>query len=201
MGKGNRSRDGRDDAILTKTQKQKKQKRGHRPLPKWLVPTLVSVVAVLIVFAIVFVALVNNGVFKRNNVLVKSQEQNKFHLNQIAAQIMLWYSGWVQGQNAYYSTLTSSAEYSSNTEFSWCWAYASTSQSNLQEAITDSADWLEEMVALCDWGLKNDIPFTAEDEETAYSSFVSAFRSQAKNYYSYGYEVGFSDEEGTSKFP
>ncbi len=202
MGKGNRSRDGRDDSILTKTQKPKKQKRGHRPLPKWLVPTLVSIVAVVVVFAIVFAALVNNGVFKRNNVLVKSQQQSKFTVNQMAAQIMLWYSGWVQGQNAYYSTISTSTEYNQNTEFSWCWAYASTSQTNLKETIADSADWLEEMVALCDWGLKNNVPFTAEDEETAYETFVSAFRSQAKSYYKYANEVGFPNDAGeTEKFP
>ncbi len=202
MGKGNQSRDGRDDSILTKTQKQKKQKKGHAPLPKWLVPTLVSVVAVIIVFAIVFAALVNNGVFKRNNVLVKSQQQSKYNVNQMAAQIMLWYSGWVQGQNAYYGTLTSSSEYNQNTEFSWCWAYASSMQSDLKESIGESSAWFEELTALCDWGRKNGVAFTAEDEETAYDAFVSSFRSQAKSYYKYAKEVGFSNDNGENeKFP
>ena len=204
MGKGNRSRDGRnvDDSILTKTQKTKKQKKGRRPMPKWIVPTLVAIVAIAVVFAIVFSALINNGVFKRNNVLVKSQQQNKYNLNQLSAQIMLWYSGWMQGQNAYYSTISTSAEYNQNTEFSWCWAYAGTSQSNLHDVVKDSAAWLEELVALCDWGMKNNIPFTAEDEETAYDSFVSAFKSQAKSYYKYAYDIGFSNENGeTEKYP
>lgn len=200
MGKGYRNRDGRDDSILTKTQKTKKQKKGRRPMPKWIVPTLVAIVAVVAVFAIVFSALINNGVFKRNNILVKSQQQSAYSINQYAAQIMLWYSGWVQGQNAYYNSLTdlvSYSDYNQNTMFSWCWAYASTSQTNLKEAVSDSAEWLEEMVALCDWGVKNNIPFTAEDEETAYESLVSAFRSQAQSYYKYAKEVGFPDESGT----
>lgn len=202
MGKGNRGRDGRDDSILTKTQKPKKQKKGHAPLPKWLVPTLVSVVAVIIVFAIVFAALVNNGVFKRNNVLVKSQQQSKYNVNQMAAQIMLWYSGWVQGQNVYYGTLTSSSEYNQNTEFSWCWAYANSMQSDLKESIGESSAWFEELTALCDWGRKNGVAFTAEDEETAYDAFVSSFRSQAKSYYKYAKEVGFSNDNGENeKFP
>ena len=202
MGKGNRSRDGRDTSILTNPQKPKKQKKGRAPLPKWLVPTLISVVAVIVVFAIVFAALVNNGVFKRNNVLVKSQEQSKFSINQMAAQIMLWYSGWVQGQNVYYQTITTSSEYDENKEFSWCWAYASSTQSDLKETISNSAEWLEELTALCDWGQKNGVAFTAEDEDTAYDAFVSAFRSQAKSYYKYGKEVGFPNADGeTEQFP
>lgn len=202
MGKGYRNRDGRDDSILTKTQKTKKQKKGRRPMPKWIVPTLIAIVAVAVVFAIVFSALINNGVFKRNNILVKSQQQNAYSINQYAAQIMLWYSGWVQGQNAYYNSLTdlvSYSDYNQNTMFSWCWAYASTSQSNLKEAISDSAEWLEEMVALCDWGVKNNIPFTTEDEDTAYETLVSSFKSQAKSYYKYAHEVGFPNEDGTTE--
>lgn len=205
MGKGYRNRDERDDAVLTKTQKPKKQKKGRQPLPKWVVPTIVTIVAVVVVFAIVFAALVNNGVFKRNNVLVKSQQQSKYSVNQMAAQIMLWYSGWVQGQNAYYgslSDLVSYSDYDQNTEFSWCWAYATSTQTDLQETIRSSAEWLEELTALCDWGQKNGISFTSEDEENAYSSFVSAFRSQAKSYYKYANEVGFPNADGeTEKYP
>ena len=77
MGKGSRNRIGRDDDILVKNPKKAKKRRAHRPLPKWVVPVIAGVVAVAIVVGAVMLVLMNNGTFKRTNILVKSQKNSK----------------------------------------------------------------------------------------------------------------------------
>ena len=204
MGKGYRNRDGRatDDSILTKPKKSTKQKKSRAPLPKWVVPVIVSVVAAVVVFAIVFAALAKGGTFKRNNILVKSQKTSKYNINEITAQILLWDIAWAQGEYYYDSIYSSSSSTDENQKFVYSWSNAEVTRSSLNYSIQQSAQWLTQLTALCDWGKEKNIEFTAQDEEKAYSSLLSEFRAQAKSYYKYAYEVGFPDgEDGTVKFP
>lgn len=188
MGKGYRNRDDRSLAgeILTKTAKTKKKKKIRGPMPKWIVPTIATVLVVCAVVGAVFGILSGNGVFKRNNVLVKSQVDGKYSVNQHAASILSWYSGWQQGLRAYWNALVSDGSTSnSSNQFVYCWSYASAARTNAHDVIEESADWFKELVALCDFGSKNGEVFTAEDEQTAYDNFIAEFKSQAKLYYSY----------------
>ena len=205
MGKGYRNRDGRvtDDSILTKPKKMKKQKKSRTPLPKWVVPVIVSVVAVAVVFAIVFAALASGGTFKRNNILVKSQKTSKYNINEITAQILLWDLAWAQGEYYYDSIYGSNSSSDESQKIEMSLSNANATKVSLNYSIQQYAQWLSQLTALCDWGKEHGIEFTAQDEENAYSSLLSDFRNQAKSYYQYAYEVGFLDETTNErvKFP
>ncbi len=197
MGKGYRNRDERNDLALTKSKKQRRQKRSHHPLPKWLIPVLLSVAAVAVVFAIVFTSMASNGTFKRNNILVKSQTKSKYSINEYTAQILLWISGWEQGSEYYTSMMGDSSSSSDNSAIATSLNVANYNNSHLNDAISDNEQMFIELTALCDWGIKNNVtPLTKDEEDQACDSWLSELRSEAKSYYKYGYEVGFPSTEG-----
>ena len=191
MGKGNRNRTGRDDEnvlVSNKTAKPKKR-RARRPLPKLLVPIVALVLVVAIAVTAIVVALANNGTFKRNNVLVKSQKSGKYSLNQQTAQVLIWTMEWDQAAQLYqyYSSVADS-------EFEYCWSRASTAKYNMNEYIGNYyAKTLVSFVAACDEGVRSGVPFTKADEDAAYEEMLSSLRSEAYNYYSYLSSAGLSN--------
>ena len=190
MGKGSRNRIGREEEnILAKKTVRSKKRHTHRPLPKLLVPIVAAVLVVAIAVTAIMVALVNNGTFKRTNILVKSQKNGKYSINQQAAQVLIWTSVWDQASQLYnaYSGLADS-------EFDYCWGQAVTAKYNIHEYIGEYyASTLTSLVAACDEGMRTGVPFTKEEQKEAYESLVSSLKSEAYSYYSYLSDNGLSN--------
>lgn len=189
MGKGSRNRIGRDEDILVKNPKKSKKRRVHRPLPKWVVPAIAGVVAVAIAVGAIVLVLMNNGTFKRTNILVKSQKDSKYSINQQAAQVLIWTSIWDQASNiyGYYSGLADS-------EFEYCWGQAMTAKYNIHEYIGDYyAQTFTSLVAYCDEGIIAGVEFTKEEQDAAYEKMINALKSEAYDYYSHLSSEGVSN--------
>ena len=189
MGKGSRNRIGRDDDIFVKNPKKAKKRRAHRPLPKWVVPVVAGVVAVAIVVAAILLVLLNNGTFKRTNILVKSQTSSKYSINQQTAQILIWRDIWDSTsalyQYGYYGTDSS--------EFEYCLDQAMTAKYNIHEYIEDYyAQEFTSFVAYCDEGVRAGIEFTKEEQDTAYENMLAALKSEAYDYYDFYMSQGLS---------
>lgn len=190
MGKGSRNRIGRDDDILVRKPRKAKKHRVHRPLPKWVVPVISAVVAVAIAVTAIMLVLMNNGTFKRTNILVKSQESRKYSINQQTAQVLIWTSVWDQA-----STLYEYGYYGSDSsKFELCWSQAMTAKYNIHEYIGDYyAQTLTSLVAYCDEGVRAGIEFTKEEQDEAYDSMLTALKSEAYDYYSHLSSEGLSN--------
>lgn len=190
MGKGNRNRIGREESdVLTSRPAKTRKRRTRRPLPKLLFPIVALVLVVAFAVTAITIALVNNGTFKRNNVLIKSQKSGKYSINQQAAQVMIWTMEWDQASQIYqyYSGIA-------NSEFEYCWGRATTAKYNINEYIGDYyAKTLVSLVASCDEGVRSGVTFTKEEEEQAYQSMLSSLKNEAYSYYSFLSSNGLSD--------
>ena len=182
MGKGSRNRIEREDGpVLTRKPAKPKKRRVRRPLPKLLLPIVSAVLVVAIAVTAIMFALMNNGTFKRTNILVKSQKSGKYSVNQQTAQVLIWTSVWDQSSQIYnaYSGLA-------DTEFEYCWSQAMSAKYNIHEYIEKYyASTLASLVAACDEGVRAGVEFTKEEQQEAYESMLTSLKSEAYSYYSY----------------
>lgn len=194
MGKGNRNRTGREESVFTA--KKTGAKKVRRPLPKLLVPIISLVLAIVVVVVIVIAVMANNGTFKRNNILVKSQS-GKYDLDQQAATILLWTTVYDQASSNYslYEQYGIAESYLGTDDASW-YSYNMASQAaryERQENLKSYESLFTAYVALCDKGVNEKISFTKEEKENAYSTLITSLRGEAYNYYSYLSKQGVSN--------
>ncbi|MBE6589307.1 MAG: hypothetical protein E7643_03940 [Ruminococcaceae bacterium] len=184
MGKGKRNRQLHLEDKLANPERYKEEKKPFR-MPKWATRTICIAVLVLVVAAIVLTAMVQNGVFLRTQVLVNSTEGYK--LNRQMASFIVWQSLYQQGyQDWYYAyygltedTNKITETYSSPSEYGIMYAAQSTT-SFLRDVIDSSADYLAELVAGADAGVKAGFVLD-EYDQIAIDEMVDWIKNLQKN--------------------
>ena len=184
MGKGNRNRQAHLEDKLANPDKYRERKKS-RPMPKWLSRTIWISVLVLIVAAIVLVAMAQNGVFLRTQVLVKSQEG--YDLNRSMATFIVWQSLYQQGYQewyyAYYGLTNDENKitetYSTPSEYAILYASNSTT-SYLRDVIESSGDYLVELVAGADAAAAEGLELN-EYDDAAIDEIVTWIKELQKN--------------------
>ncbi len=184
MGKGKRNRQTHLEDKLVNPDKYREQKKS-RTMPKWATRTIWIAVLVLIVAAIVLVAMAQNGVFLRAQVLVKSSEG--YDLNRQMASFIVWQSLYQQGyQEWYYAYYGLSNDenkitetYSNPSEYAILYASNSTT-TYLRDVIESSGDYLVELVAGADAAAAKGLELN-EYDRAAIDEIVTWIKDLQKN--------------------
>lgn len=170
MGKGNRNRFDRSDAVTEPKKVAPKAKKAHKPLAKTAKVAIACALAFLIVAGIVVGALWSNGVFRSRTPLIESKQNGEYNLTKAAATYLLW-DTHINYYYSYYSSIFSSSSYSS---YAYFYALSSarstfTDSAKLRTQLEDAKDNLIGYVAVCDIASKADIniSLTAEEIKTA----------------------------------
>ena len=175
MGKGNRNRLDRTDAVKESKKAAPKIRKTRKPMAKTVKVTVACVLAFLIVAGIVVGALWSNGVFRSRTPLVESKN-GQYNLTKASSAYLLWESqinymislytswGYLSESNAlsiYANLLTNY-----RTEF--------TSPASLRKALEQSADSLTGYVAVCDIADTFGIALTKEEIKTARANALTS---------------------------
>lgn len=183
MGKGSRNRENRaqtgGDGFYS-YQEMKNKKNKKQGTPKWLFPLIAIVLVVALLGGAVTAALADNGVFKRGNVLIKSQT-GKFDMTQQMATYIAWESIFSNASNAYTYWYYCSLGYITDTEKitktyksadQYALAVAATNiQYTLRDCIDDIADDLLGYVAVADKAASEGYKLTEEEQKQIDQSF------------------------------
>ena len=168
MGKGKRNRQNHYEDRLANPDRYKEQKPIRR-MPKWATWTICTVVLVLVVAAIILQAMAGNGVFLRAQVLVDSSES--YEMNRQMATFIAWqnlyqqsyqdwyyaYYGLTSDTNKITETYSSPVQYAIETSGSY-------TKSMLRDVIDVYADYLSELVAGADAGVKAGLTLDENDQ-------------------------------------
>lgn len=173
MGKGKRNRQFHYEDKQANPEKYREPKKPFR-MPKWAFYTITSVVLVVLVGAIVLTSLFNNGVFLRMRILVNSQGQNDdYDLNQQMAAFIVWQNMYQQAYYEWYytswglytDTYGITKTYSTATEYAMTVAkYYSTVY--LRDGLDSMSDYLAELVAGADAGVKAGLTLDENDQKS-----------------------------------
>ena len=172
MGKGKRNRQFHFEDKQANPEKYKEQKKPFR-MPKWATYTIWSALLVIVVAAIVLTSLANNGVFLRNRILLNSQKDNKFNLNQQMVTFIVWqnmyqsaYTEFLYTQYGLYEDTYNIVKTYGSADYygiSMAQYYTSTL---LREGIDSISDYLEELVAGADEAVKLGLTLNHIDEQS-----------------------------------
>ena len=105
MGKGNRNRLDRMDAVKESPKAAPKAKKPRKPLAKGVKIAIAGFLAFLIVAGIVVGALSSNGVF-RNKVTIVSADGSDIKMSEGVATALLWINGFKHGTTQEYGAAT-----------------------------------------------------------------------------------------------
>lgn len=178
MGKGNRNRLDRAEAVTEPKKASAKVKKARKPMSKTLKVTIACALAVLIVCGVVVSALWSNGVFRSRTPLVKSTTGD-YNLTKASATYLLWesqinymislYTQWgiINSSNAssYYGNILSNYRSSFATEDA------------VVKALNKSKDSLTGYVAVCDIADTLDVSLTREEIKEAKDNAITALNT------------------------
>lgn len=178
MGKGNRNRLDRAEAVTEPKKASAKVKKARKPMSKTLKVTIACALAVLIVCGVVVSALWSNGVFRSRTPLVKSTTGD-YNLTKASATYLLWesqinymislYTQWgiINSSNAssYYGNILSNYRNSFATEDA------------VVKALNQSKDSLTGYVAVCDIADTLDVSLTREEIKKAKDNAITALNT------------------------
>ncbi|HBF15769.1 MAG TPA: hypothetical protein DDW30_08885 [Clostridiales bacterium] len=178
MGKGNRNRLDRAEAVTEPKKTSAKVKKARKPMSKTLKVTIACALAVLIVCGIVVSALWSNGVFRSRTPLVKSTTGD-YNLTKASATYLLWesqinyminlYTQWgiINSSNAssYYGNFLSNNRSTFATEDA------------VVKALNQSKDSLTGYVAVCDIADTLDVTLTREEIKEAKDNALTALNT------------------------
>ncbi len=196
MGKGKRNRQLHfEDKQANPEKYQVKPRKNPKPLPKWVVPLVSILLVVVIVGAIVANIIINSGVIFRGRVLVESQS-GEYDLNQQMAAFILWqnmyqssyyewyYTSWGMYEDTYGITKT----YSSALDYGVNAATYYATQA-MRDGIDSISDYLVELVAGADAGVKAGLVLDEQDEAEIASmmTWLDSVRSGCQ--FTFGYSM------------
>ena len=178
MGKGNRNRLDRAEAVTEPKKASAKVKKARKPMSKTLKVTIACALAVLIVCGVVVSALWSNGVFRSRTPLVKSTTGD-YNLTKASATYLLWesqinymirlYTQWgiINSSNAssYYGNILSNYRNSFATEDA------------VVKALNQGKDSLTGYVAVCDIADTLDVSLTREEIKEAKDNAITALNT------------------------
>jgi hypothetical protein len=138
-------------------------------MPKWATWTICSVVLVLVVAAIILQAMAGNGVFLRTQVLVQSSES--YEMNRQMATFIAWQNLYQQSYQdwyyAYYGLTSDTNNITKKYESPVQYAIETSgtyTKGMLRDVIDVYADYLAELVAGADAGVKAGLKLDANDQ-------------------------------------
>lgn len=178
MGKGNRNRLDRAEAVTEPKKASAKVKKARKPMSKTLKVTIACALAVLIVCGVVVSALWSNGVFRSRTPLVKSTTGD-YNLTKASATYLLWesqinymirlYTQWgiINSSNAssYYGNILSNYRNSFATEDA------------VVKALNQGKDSLTGYVAVCDIADTLDVSLSREEIKEAKDNAITALNT------------------------
>ncbi len=213
MGKGNRNRENNAQGRVAVAAKKKK-----RPTSEWLPSVIAVVVVVAILAGVLFSVLLDNGIFMRNRVLVKSKT-GKFDVNQQMATYIAWQTEYNWAAQVYlykaqygydietedenakiklsdYYTSGEEFDQSSYEQYAMSRAWEQVSK-NLRDCVDENMDTILTYVAVADAayeaGVRLDKTDKADFNETA-ENFLDIRDSLREAFYYYNYGIDISKD-------
>ncbi len=165
MGKGSRNRQIHLQEKIDHPEKYRKKKQ----MPKWVTPLIGLVLVAAILVGVVASVVTNNGIIKRNRILLESKS-GKFDVNQQMATFLAWqniyynaYTYWYYCQYGIYEDTNNITKTFESAE-QYALAVAQTGvTTQLRDCIDDIVETLKIYVAVCDEARKNNVALDDED--------------------------------------
>ena len=183
MGKGSRNRQIHLQEKIDHPEKYRKKKQ----VPKWLTPLIGLVLVAAILVGVVASVITNNGIIKRNSILLESKS-GKFDVNQQMATFIAWqniyyssYTYWYYCQYGIYEdTDNITKTFESAEQYALAVAQAGVT-TQLRDCIDDIVESLKIYVAVCDEARKNNVTL-GEKELAEVEQSIDDIKKMQTNY-------------------